>query len=125
MPAQSARHPAVKALLAAADALAEALPDTDRVEVVWRHGDTIIVRCDLAGCQPPPPPPVPLNEIERDVVEAIGTDVLTAKEVARKSGYPDDSGLRSTLARLRRLGVLSGGAGEAGYGVAPEHQHRA
>ena len=88
--------------------------------IVSEDGTRIHDQIEFGGAMAPPPPPGPrpaLSEIEADVVEAIGREVMTADEVAEASGYPNDAGLRATLARLRRAGILSGGKGESGYGV--------
>ena len=62
-----------------------------------------------------------LSDMERDVLQAVreaGRE-LTGEEIAERAGYPWESDLRSTLAAMRRHGLLSGRPGERGYGPGP------
>ena len=47
-----------------------------------------------------------LNELEREIVEALGKDTLTGEQIARRVNRAYDSTLKTTLASMRRRGIL-------------------
>jgi hypothetical protein len=54
-----------------------------------------------------PPPHQLLNEMEQNILEALGSDTLTGQQLAERAGYPSDSGtFRQVLASMVRRGVL-------------------
>ena len=61
-----------------------------------------------------------LNDVERDILEALDGKTMTADEISKAAGYPNDRGLRACLASLRRRGLLTGQPGETGYADARE-----
>lgn len=55
-----------------------------------------------------PPEESPVNtRFEKAILEAIGTDTMPAKKIARRSGYAYSARLRSTLAAMCRAGILT------------------
>jgi hypothetical protein len=48
-----------------------------------------------------------LNDLEENILQALGASKLTGAKIARKAGYPFNSNFRSTLASLRRRGILT------------------
>jgi len=68
-------------------------------------------------------PPV-LNEMEENILEAIGDETLTGQQIAERAGYPFDGDLRVCLAAMRRRGLLAGKKGQPGYSVVPTYRRR-
>ena len=48
----------------------------------------------------------PLSERERDILDALGDQTMTAEELAKRAGYKLDGYFRSLLSRLRKRGLL-------------------
>ncbi len=73
---------------------------------------------DDEGCHTPGVPCLALSPIERDIVRALGTGVLSAKAIASRIARPYDSSLRVILANLcdRQPPVLL--SSQAGYRLA-------
>jgi hypothetical protein len=59
-----------------------------------------------------------LNDAERYIVQAIGNGTMTAEQLARKAGYPNNSSLRATLAAMKRRGILKAAPHKRGYQLA-------
>jgi hypothetical protein len=104
----------------------ESLPDRVKITVgTERLGEIGHVYVPLTRTLPPPgapdatPPPRArepvLNEMEQDILAALGAETLTGQEVADRAGYPYESNFRLTLASMRRRGLLAGNAGDRGY----------
>jgi hypothetical protein len=66
-----------------------------------------------------PKKPPELSETEKNIIEALNTDTLTGEKLAAKAGYPPNSNFKSTLAGLRKRGILGNRA--PGYFVKPEY----
>jgi hypothetical protein len=62
-----------------------------------------------------------LNDCERNICEGLGSSVLVGEKIAQKAGYPYNSNFKSTLARLRKLGILENNS--PGYTVKSEYRH--
>lgn len=60
-----------------------------------------------------------LNDTERNVIEALGTNVLIGEKLAKKAGYPCNSNFKNTLSSLRKRGIL--GNKSPGYFVKPAY----
>lgn len=60
-----------------------------------------------------------LNEAEQNIIEALNTSTLTGGELAKKAGYPYNSNFKSTLAGLRKRGIL--GNKSPGYFLEAEY----
>lgn len=61
---------------------------------------------ELIELLPPEESPVN-NRFERAILEAIGTETMTAKKIAKRSGYAYSGRIRSTLADLCRRNILT------------------
>ncbi len=71
----------------------------------------------LIESAPPEETPGVASRFEKAIVEALGSDTMPAKKIARRSGYAYSARLRSTLADLVRRGILT--HGPDGYRRAP------
>lgn len=60
-----------------------------------------------------------LNDTEKNIIEALGTDTLTGEKLAKKAGYPYNSNFKSTLSALHRRGIL--GNKRPGYFVQTDY----
>jgi hypothetical protein len=47
-----------------------------------------------------------LNEVEQDMIEALGDETLTGEKLAKEAGRPYNFKFRSSLSGLRRRGIL-------------------
>ena len=61
-----------------------------------------------------------LNEIEQDIIEALGDETLTGEKLAKKAGRPYNFKFRSSLSGLRKRGIL--GNKKPGYFLEPEYE---
>jgi hypothetical protein len=62
-----------------------------------------------------------LNDAERFIIEALGKKTLTGEKLAEGAGYPYNSNFKSTLAHLRKRGILDNKA--PGYIIKPEYHY--
>ena len=58
-------------------------------------------------------PSLNLNDLEQDIVDALGTDTLTGEKIAKRANRNCDSTFKAALASLRRQGIL--GNNNPGY----------
>jgi len=65
-------------------------------------------------------PEIKLNQIELNIIEALGDDTLKLEELAPRAGYEVGGYLRKTLSSLVKRGIL--GNKKPGYFVQPEYQ---
>ena len=63
---------------------------------------------------------IKLNQIELNIIEALGDDTLKLEELAPRAGYEVGGYLRTTLSSLVKRGIL--GNRKPGYFVQPEYQ---
>ena len=61
-----------------------------------------------------------LNDIEQDIIEALGDETLTGEKLAKEVGRPYNFKFRSSLSGLRRRGIL--GNKKPGYFLEPEYE---
>ncbi len=61
-----------------------------------------------------------LNEVEQDMIEALGDETLTGEKLAKEAGRPYNFKFRSSLSGLRRRGIL--GNKKPGYFLEPEYK---
>jgi hypothetical protein len=61
-----------------------------------------------------------LNEIEQDIIEALGDETLTGEKLAKEAGRPYNFKFRSSLSGLRKRGIL--GNKKRGYFLEPEYE---
>ena len=61
-----------------------------------------------------------LDEIEQDIIEALGDETLTGEKLAKKAGRPYSFKFRSSLSGLRKRGIL--GNKKPGYFLEPEYE---
>ena len=61
-----------------------------------------------------------LDEIEQDIIEALGDETLTGEKLARETGRPYNFKFRSSLSGLRKRGIL--GNKKPGYFLEPEYE---
>ncbi len=47
-----------------------------------------------------------LNDSERNIIEALGTNTLTGEDLSAKAGYPYNSNFKSTLSSLRKRKII-------------------
>lgn len=62
-----------------------------------------------------------LTDTEDNILEALGENILTGEKLSIKAGYPYNSNFKSTLASLRKRGILGNNA--PGYFVQPKYRH--
>ena len=63
---------------------------------------------------------VELRVIERNIIEALGTDTLTLEQLAPKAGYEVNGHFKKAVSSLSKHGIL--GNKRPGYFVQPEYQ---
>ena len=63
---------------------------------------------------------VELRVIEKNIIEALGTDTLTLEQLAPKAGYEVNGHFKKAVSSLSKQGIL--GNKRPGYFVHPEHQ---
>lgn len=124
------RPPSLAALLSTAHDVAAALPEGERVEVIWRGPEGVRVHLELAGSLPAAPTSVPtplvkLSKTYRKVIKALGRECLDGPEIADRAGYGYGGWFCEQLSDMRLAGVLLGDRGEAGYRVAPAYLQEA
>ena len=61
-----------------------------------------------------------LNELEQDIIEALGDKMLTGEKLAKEAGCPYNFKFRSSLSGLRKRGIL--GNKKPGYFLESEHK---
>jgi hypothetical protein len=61
-----------------------------------------------------------LNDIEQDIIEALGDKTLTGEKIAKDIGHPYSFKFKSSLSGLRKRGVL--GNKKPGYFLDPEYE---
>jgi hypothetical protein len=66
------------------------------------------VSADMSGRQTPDTPDTPdiLSPMQRDILEALSSDAMKAKELAERAGYRLNSYFRTSLSRLVNRGYL-------------------
>ena len=64
---------------------------------------------------------VELRTIERNIIEALGTDTLTLEQLAPKAGYEVNGHFKKAVSILSKQGIL--GNRSPGYFVQPQYQH--
>ena len=62
-----------------------------------------------------------LNDVEQDIVEALGEETSTGEKLAKEAGRPYNFKFRSSLAGLRKRGIL--GNKKPGYFLEPEYEY--
>jgi hypothetical protein len=61
-----------------------------------------------------------LNDIEQDIIEALGDRTLTGEKLAKDAGHPYNFKFKSSLSGLRKRGIL--GNKTPGYFLEPEYE---
>jgi len=61
-----------------------------------------------------------LNELEQDIIEALGDETLTGEKLAKEAGRPYNFKFRSSLSGLRKRRIL--GNKKPGYFLEPEYE---
>jgi hypothetical protein len=89
----------------------------NREDAIKRHKEMVGLLRPLIG-EPRQAVPVKLNDLERDIVEALGKDTLTGETIAERINRDYDSNLKAALASMRRRGIL--GNRSPGYYVIHE-----
>jgi len=62
-----------------------------------------------------------LNDTEETLIQALGKETLTGEDMARKTGYPYNSNIKSTLSSLRKRKILDNNS--PGYSLKQEYYH--
>jgi hypothetical protein len=62
------------------------------------------------------------NSAERDIIQALGTKRMTGEVLAQKAGYPFNSNFKSTLASLKKRGILDNKNDKKGRGYELVHK---
>ena len=63
---------------------------------------------------------IELRTIERNIIEALGTDTLTLEQLAPKAGYEVNGHFKKAVSLLSKRGIL--GNKRPGYFVQPPHE---
>ena len=63
---------------------------------------------------------IELRTIERNIIEALGTDTLTLEQLAPKAGYEVNGHFKKAVSSLSKRGILSNK--RPGYFVQPQYQ---
>ena len=91
--------------------------DCEAVLVIWPRGWPPS-QDGIANASPTAPAPV-YSEMESAILEVLGRgEILTGPQVAEQAGYPYETGIKTTLAALRRRGLIVNRA--PGYAL-PDH----
>ena len=61
-----------------------------------------------------------LDDIEQDIIEALGDRTLTGEKLARKAGHPYSFEFKNSLSGLRKRGIL--GNKKPGYFLEPDYE---
>ena len=61
-----------------------------------------------------------LNDIEQDIIEALGDKTLTGEKIAKDTGHPYSFKFKSSLSGLRKRGILDNK--KPGYFLEPEYE---
>jgi len=61
-----------------------------------------------------------LNDVEQDIIQALGDRTLTGEKLAKDAGHPYDFKFKSHLSGLRKRGIL--GNNKPGYFLEPEYE---
>ena len=64
---------------------------------------------------------IQLRTIEKNIIEALGTDTLTLEQIAPKAGYEVNGHFKEAVSSLTKRGIL--GNRRPGYFVQPQYQH--
>ena len=64
---------------------------------------------------------IKLRTVERNIVEALGTEILTLDQLAPKAGYEVNGHFKKAISSLRKRGIL--GNKRPGYFVQPQYQN--
>ena len=62
---------------------------------------------------------IELRTIERNIIEALGTDTLTLEQLAPKAGYEVNGHFKKAVSSLSKRGIL--GNKRPGYFVQPQY----
>ncbi len=80
------------------------------------HQPVGLPRTVLAGAeQPPDTDSLNLNEMESDILEALGDATMTGEKLAEEAGYPPNSNFRKTLSSLVQRNILGNHRRGQGY----------